>query len=60
MGKVQDKKEVLIKKLSEEMEINGGIMRTSQLYELPMDFRKIQQFVEVFCVWKRHCFTGVI
>jgi len=46
MGKVQDKKEALIKKLSNEMEINGGIMRTSQLYELPMDFRKIQQFVE--------------
>lgn len=46
MGKVQDKKEALIKKLSKEMEINGGIMRTSQLYELPMDFRRIQQFVE--------------
>ncbi|MCI9081138.1 MAG: type IV toxin-antitoxin system AbiEi family antitoxin domain-containing protein [Lachnospiraceae bacterium] len=46
MGKVQEKKEALIQKLSQEMEVNGGLMRTSQLYELPMDYRKIQQFVE--------------
>lgn len=46
MGKVQEKKEALIEKLNQEMEKNGGIMKTSQLYELPMDYRKIQQFVQ--------------
>ena len=46
MGKVQKKKEALIQKLSQEMKDNGGLMKTSQLYELPMDYRKIQQFVE--------------
>ncbi|MCI9446674.1 MAG: hypothetical protein HFH36_04625 [Lachnospiraceae bacterium] len=46
MGKVQEKKEALIEKLRQEMELHGGVMRTSQLYELSMDYRKIQQFVE--------------
>lgn len=46
MGKVQEKKEALIEKLNQEMELNGGIMKTSQLYELSMDYRKIQQFVQ--------------
>lgn len=45
MGKVQEKKEALIERLYEEMKQNGGIMKTSQLYEIPMDYRKIQQFV---------------
>lgn len=46
MGKVQEKKEALIEKLRQEMELHRGVMRTSQLYELSMDYRKIQQFVE--------------
>lgn len=46
MGKVQEKKEALIEKLRQEMELHGGVMRTSQLYELSMDYRKIHQFVE--------------
>ena len=37
MGKIQEKREALIEKLSQEMEANGGLMRTSQLYELSMD-----------------------
>lgn len=46
MGKVQEKKEALIERLNQEMKLNGGIMKTSQLYELSMDYRKIQQFVK--------------
>ena len=46
MGKIQEKKNALIEKLHQEMELHGGIMKTSELYELPMDYRKIQQFVE--------------
>lgn len=46
MGKVQEKKEALIEKLNQEMKLHDGIMKTSQLYELPMDYRKIQQFVK--------------
>lgn len=46
MGKVQEKKEALIEKLQQEMNLHGGIMKTCQLYELSMDYRKIQQFVE--------------
>lgn len=46
MGKIQEKKEALIEKLRQEMDLHGGLMKTSQLYELSMDYRKIQQFVE--------------
>ncbi len=46
MGKIQEKREALMEKLNQEMELNGGIMKTSQLYELSMDYRKIQQFVK--------------
>lgn len=46
MGKIQEKKNALIEKLQQEMVLHGGIMRTSELYELSMDYRKIQQFVE--------------
>lgn len=42
----QKKKEVLVTQIQEEMEKNGGLMRTAQLYELHMDYRKIQKFVE--------------
>lgn len=45
MSKVQEKKEALVQKLQQEMEIHGGLMKTSQLYELSMDYRKIRQFV---------------
>ena len=46
MGKIQEKKEALVEKLRREKELHGGLMKTSQLYELSMDYRKIQQFVE--------------
>ena len=46
MGKIQEKKEALVEKLRQEMDLHGGLMKTSQLYELSMDYRKIQQFVE--------------
>ena len=46
MGKIHEKKEALVEKLRREMELHGGLMKTSQLYELSMDYRKIQQFVE--------------
>lgn len=46
MGKVQEKKDALTEKLCKEMEAHGGLMKTSQLYELSMDYRKIQQFVQ--------------
>ncbi len=46
MGKIQEKKEALVEKLRREMELHGGLMKTSQLYELSMDYRKIQQFLE--------------
>lgn len=42
----QEKKTALIEKIEAEMERNGGLLRTSQLYELHMDYRKIQEFVE--------------
>lgn len=42
----QEKKAALIEKIKEEMEKNGGLLRTSQLYELHMDYRKIQNLVE--------------
>lgn len=45
MGKNQDKREALVEKLRQEMDMHGGLMKTSQLYELSMDYRKIQQFV---------------
>ena len=46
MGKIQEKKEALVEKLRRDMELHGGLMKTSQLYELSMDYRKIQQFLE--------------
>lgn len=46
MGELQRKKEALTEKLRQEMEAHGGLMKTSQLYELSMDYRKIQQFVD--------------
>ena len=42
----QKKKDALIELIQEEMKKNGGFMRTAQLYELHMDYRKIQKFVE--------------
>lgn len=46
MGEMQKKKEALIEAIQKEMEVNGGLLKTSQLYELHMDYRKIQSFVE--------------
>ena len=47
MGEAQqEKRNALIEKIQAEMERNGGLLRTSQLYELDMDYRKIQKFVE--------------
>lgn len=47
MGEGQkEKKAALIEKIQLEMERNGGLLKTSQLYELHMDYRKIQALVE--------------
>lgn len=46
MGKVQEKKNALIERVRQEMGAHGGVMKTSELYELSMDYRKIQQLVE--------------
>ncbi|MEG1947134.1 MAG: hypothetical protein RR139_08570 [Lachnospiraceae bacterium] len=46
MGEIQRKKEELIEKIGEEMERNGGLLKTSQLYELHVDYHKIQKFME--------------
>lgn len=42
----QEKRADLVEKIKAEMERNGGLMRTSQLYELHLDYRKIQSLVE--------------
>lgn len=42
----EEKKAALIEKIQAEMEQNGGLLRTSQLYELHLDYRKIQELVE--------------
>lgn len=47
MGEVKaEKNAALIEEIKAAMERNGGLLRTSQLYELHMDYRKIQRFVE--------------
>lgn len=46
MGEKQKKKEALIEAIQTEMEKNGGLLKTSQLYELHMDYHKIQGFVK--------------
>lgn len=42
----QEKRDKQIKQIEELMEQNGGIVRTSQLYTLGMDYRRIQSFVD--------------
>lgn len=42
----QEKRDDLIRKIQVLMEQNSGIVKTSQLYTLGMDYRKIQSFVE--------------
>lgn len=42
----EEKKAALVEKIRAEMERNGGLLKTSQLYELHMDYRKIQSLVE--------------
>ena len=42
----QEKRDNLISRIQVLMEQNGGIVKTSQLYTLGMDYRKIQSFVE--------------
>lgn len=46
MGEKQKKKEVLVEAIQKEMEASGGLLKTAQLYQLHMDYRKIQSFVE--------------
>lgn len=46
MGEKQKKKEALVKTIQKEMEANGGLLKTAQLYQLHVDYRKIQSFVE--------------
>lgn len=42
----QEKRAALVEKIQAEMERNGGLLRTAQLYELHLDYRKIQNLVE--------------
>lgn len=42
----QEKREKQIAQMQELMEQNGGIVKTSQLYTLGMDYRRIQTFVD--------------
>ena len=42
----QEKREKQIAQIQELMEKNGGIVKTSQLYTLGMDYRRIQTFVD--------------
>ena len=42
----QEKRDDLIRRIQVLMEQNSGIVKTSQLYTLGMDYRKIQSFVE--------------
>lgn len=46
MGEVKRKKEALVEAIKIEMERNGGVLKTSQLYELHLDYRKIQSLIE--------------
>lgn len=46
MGKREEKKEALLEQIAELIQKNGGLVKTSQLYELGMDFRKIQRLTE--------------
>ena len=42
----QEKREKQIKEIQQLMDENGGVVKTSQLYTLGMDYRRIQSFVE--------------
>lgn len=42
----QEKREKQIEEIQALMEQNGGILKTSQLYTLGMDYRRIQTFVD--------------
>lgn len=45
MSKREEKKELLVKKVAELVESNNGLVKTSQLYELDIDYRRIQNLV---------------
>lgn len=42
----QEKRDKQIEQMQELMEENGGVVKTSQLYTLGMDYRRIQYFVD--------------
>lgn len=46
MAKREEKRKELIEKVTAFIEKNGGLAKTSQLYELNMDYRRIQKLVE--------------
>lgn len=45
MGKRDEKRKLLMESITELMEKNSGIAKTTQLYELGLDYRKIQRLV---------------
>ncbi|MCI9150146.1 MAG: type IV toxin-antitoxin system AbiEi family antitoxin domain-containing protein [Lachnospiraceae bacterium] len=47
MTKTEKKRQLLMEQIQELMKENQGILRTSQLYELNLDYRKIQRLVEL-------------
>ena len=46
MTKKEEKRKLLMEKITEMVEQNGGLVKTSQLYELDLDYRKIQRLVD--------------
>jgi predicted transcriptional regulator of viral defense system len=46
MTKKEKEKEILLAQIKELIKRNGGLVKTSQLYELSLDYRKIQKLVE--------------
>lgn len=46
MTKRQEKREQLMQRVTELIKENGGLVRTAQLYQLDLDYRRIQRLVE--------------
>ena len=47
MTKTEKKRQLLMEQIQELMKENQGILRTAQLCELNLDYRKIQRLVEL-------------
>lgn len=47
MTKTEKKRQLLMEQIKERMKENQGILRTVQLYEMNLDYRKIQRLVDL-------------